>query len=288
MVVNLAGTCLLTVYKHVIHNIILFGETGVGKSSVVNMLVGRNVANVSNGLDGCTFKSESYGIVVNDTHFRIFDTAGLNEREQGRVPHWQAVHELYTLIRKLNGVSLLIYCMRGRIKENSIANWVLFNKVVCAGQVPCIVVVTGLENERCLMARAAGIAAADKQDFQKSGMSPQSITCVVAIKGRQNEYQELYDWSKENLFNAIASSYRSEPWNKKHEKWLSHIYEEVYTSRLCFRAQSRVDFIRKAGNLVDEYIREFNMEERASKRLKATLLRAERRFINRNSLFDRL
>jgi hypothetical protein len=35
--------------------------------------------------------------------------------------------------------------MRGRVKENAKANWILFNKVICGEKVPIIAVVTGLE-----------------------------------------------------------------------------------------------------------------------------------------------
>src|SRR5258706_15773249 len=99
------------------HNVILFGESGSGKSSLVNMIVGKNVAKVSGSADGCTFKNEAFPAAINGTTFMIYDTAGLNEGDQGRVPHWNAIEELYTLIRQLDSVSLLIYCMRGRVKE---------------------------------------------------------------------------------------------------------------------------------------------------------------------------
>jgi predicted GTPase len=91
------------------HNIILFGEAGSGKSSLVNMIVGGDVARVSGAAEICTFKSEAYDATIANTTYKIYDTAGLNEGDQGRVPHWKSIQELYTLIRELDGISLLIY-----------------------------------------------------------------------------------------------------------------------------------------------------------------------------------
>lgn len=45
-----------------IPNIIIFGETGTGKSSVINMLDGRLIADVSSGASGCTFHSSPYEV----------------------------------------------------------------------------------------------------------------------------------------------------------------------------------------------------------------------------------
>ena len=145
------------------------------------MIVGEKVARVSDGPVGCTFHNEDYAVIFKNTVFRIYDTAGLNESDQGRVPHWKAIQNLYTLIRELDGVSLLIYCMRGRFKENATVNWNLFNKVICGERVPIIAVVTGLEGRE------------DPDDwwredhrkaFRKNKIDPRDVCCVVSFPGR--------------------------------------------------------------------------------------------------------
>jgi hypothetical protein len=55
---------------------------------------------------------------------------------KGVFPIGKQFEELYTLIRQLSGVSLLIYCMRGRVRENATFNWILFNRVICGEKVP--------------------------------------------------------------------------------------------------------------------------------------------------------
>src|SRR6266540_4060722 len=112
------------------HNVIIFGTTGSGKSSLVNMIVGKNVAPTSNGGGGCTLQNRDYDAVIDNNTFRIYDTIGLNQHEQGRVPHWVAIKGLYTLIRQLDGLSLLIYCTRCKVNDMAGANWTLFNNVI--------------------------------------------------------------------------------------------------------------------------------------------------------------
>src|SRR5258707_6343152 len=163
------------------------------------MIVGQTVAEVSSSPVGsgaqCTFKHKRYAASFGDTFFNIYDTVGLNEGEQGRVPHWKAVHQLYTLIRTLDGVSLLIYCIRGRIKENARENWNLFNKVLCAKKVPIIAVETGLENEGDLDGRRNLL----QKGLERYGMVPRGIACVVSVLGKWNEYEDQYHSSQSQL-----------------------------------------------------------------------------------------
>jgi predicted GTPase len=47
-----------------IPNIIVFGETGVGKSSIINMLQGGEVAPTSNSAYGCTSESSQHEVTL--------------------------------------------------------------------------------------------------------------------------------------------------------------------------------------------------------------------------------
>lgn len=130
-------------------NVVIFGETGVGKSSIVNMLSAKDVAKTSNGTKGCTFHSTAYDIDVLGRPMTLHDTAGLDEGEAGHIPKAEAIVQLYKLIRSLSdGVSLLMFVMRApRIKDSAAKNWQFFSKIICQGQVPAVIVVTGLELE---------------------------------------------------------------------------------------------------------------------------------------------
>ena len=254
------------------HNIILFGEAGAGKSSIVNLIVGQDVAKVSGSAEGCTFRTDAYKATIGNTTFNIYDTAGLNEGEQGRVPHWTALRELYTLIRQLEGVSLLIYCLRGRVKENAKANWTLFNKVICGEKVPIIAVVTGLETYD------------DPDDwwkdevnqdvFRKNGIIPRAVGCVVSFPGRRNEHAHIYAKSQTRLRDLITRNSLRKPWREEKEKWFANIYSETITSGLCFSSRNQLDYTERMRSMIQDFIKETGVD---SEKINATLLKAEKK-----------
>ncbi|KAH0827589.1 P-loop containing nucleoside triphosphate hydrolase protein [Lanmaoa asiatica] len=132
-------------------NVVIFGDSGVGKSSLINMLAGRKTAQTSNGVLGCTFQSRQYPIAINGEKVNIWDTAGLDEGTRGRVAPEIAEKNLNKLLRELrgaNGIHLLVYCIRGPSVRKSLArNYTIFYSAICRKKVPIVAVVTGLENE---------------------------------------------------------------------------------------------------------------------------------------------
>jgi hypothetical protein len=193
------------------------------------MIVGRPVAKVSSSGEGCSFKNEAYESIIGDTTFNIYDTAALDEGDQGRVPHWEAIRGLYTLIRQLSGVSLLIYCMRGRVRENATFNWILFNKIICEEKVPIVAVVTGLETYD----DPDHWWTTDNQSaFKKNGMRPKEVACVVSFPGRQNEVADIYAKSQGKVRSLITKHYLREPWSKEKDIWFANIYNSVFTTML--------------------------------------------------------
>jgi GTPase SAR1 family protein len=265
------------------HNVILFGEAGAGKSSIVNMIVGDNVAKVSNSAEGCTFKSYPYEATIGTTTFVIYDTAGLNEGDQGRVPHWTAIQELYTLIRRLDGVSLLIYCMRGRVKDNAKANWTLFNKVICGEKVPILAVVTGLETynnpDDWLKDRN------NLNVFRRNSMNPRAVGCVVSFPGRRNELEDVYAASQIKLRNLITEIHLRKPWCEEKNKWFASIYLETLSSGLCVTSEGRLEWTQQMRGMINEFIKETGMEGDDCKKLETTLLKAEKKSRRKGSFF---
>jgi hypothetical protein len=241
------------------------------------MIVGKDVAKVSSETLGCTFKSDAYDATIGHTHFRIYDTAGLNEGDQGRVPHWRSVNELYTLIRGLDGVSLLIYCVRGRIKENTQANWILFNKVICGEQVPTNAVVTGLENEPDWEDRSK--MKKFRAAFASYNITPLEIASVVSIRGKRGEYTKHYDTSQKKLRKLIVQYLRNAPWNKGKEEWFASIYHTTYSSQLCFSTRTNVEFTSKMRDVMNEFVKATSMSEGDLKELEVTLVKAEKKVL---------
>lgn len=136
-------------------NVILFGEMGAGKSSVVNLIMGldHDVAKIASDFSSCALDARPYDTTIQGRDFRIFDTVGLNEPQSLRDPDHliDAINKAYRLVKYLSetgGISLLVFCIRrGRITLNMQQNYTLFHDFLCNEKVPVALVITHLEHE---------------------------------------------------------------------------------------------------------------------------------------------
>ncbi|KAF9230389.1 P-loop containing nucleoside triphosphate hydrolase protein, partial [Melanogaster broomeanus] len=98
-------------------NIVVAGECGVGKSSLINLVIGSDSATTANNVCGVTIETTCYDWEINHAQtFRLWDTPGLAEGSSGSVSPKRAQDALRSLLMELNkgnGVHLLIICMRG-------------------------------------------------------------------------------------------------------------------------------------------------------------------------------
>jgi GTP-binding protein EngB required for normal cell division len=221
--------------KRIRKNVIVFGETGAGKSSVINMLLGDGQAQTSNSARGCTFESNPFPFDFPpdfgpNKSLTLWDTAGFNEGDVGTVPSTEAMVSLYKLLNKLsnkNGVSLLVFVMRGRIKASTKLNWTLFNEVICQSDVPSVVVVTAMEN---MANKPKGMDSwweENVETFNEYGITPTGYACVTASKGRKKRgmfvNEALYLESQKRLSHLIYSTCAVEPLQVPPIQWFKTI-----------------------------------------------------------------
>jgi len=133
-------------------NVILFGETGVGKSSLINLITGQEVAAISADAPRCTMDSKEYTFDIGSAKVQMWDTVGLNEPELGPIGYLDAVEKTIQLIKSLNaagGISLLLFCIRGnRVTATTQSNYRLFYEILGKKEVPVALVITHLEREQ--------------------------------------------------------------------------------------------------------------------------------------------
>ena len=173
-------------------NIIFFGETGAGKSSVINMLMNSDTARTSSAADGKTSSFESFITTIDGQRVRLWDTAGLNEAERGTVPAKIAMQNLRVLVGALwEGIALLVYCVRAmRFQPNLKDNYNLVHETICQGKVPVFIVVTGLENQVPMNEWWAQ----NETEFSQNGMWFDGHACVTSTRGKRNESGDnMYD-----------------------------------------------------------------------------------------------
>ncbi len=212
-------------------NVIIFGETGVGKSSLINMIADTASATVSNAAIGCTFESVPYDVELSGCKYRLWDTAGLNEGEHGNVAADRAIENLRLLVQGLKdgGVSLLVYCIRGsRLRDIVQINYDLFYKVICSGEVPIVVVITGLENEEDM----ENWWKDNAEDLHRQGMIFSGHACVTATKGKvttsgQYMFEEEYNLSVKLVREVIIAHCAKMLWTPDSSRWLGNIADNM-------------------------------------------------------------
>ena len=165
-------------------HVLLFGETGVGKSSLVNLLAGWQIALVSPNSAPCTLDSTEYQFQFGSTTIRLWDTVGLEEPEKGPHGYVGAIEKAVQLIRRLEatgGISLFLFCMRGnRITATTKRNYRLFYEVLGKKKVPIAFVVTQLERQAGEM---EDWWRQNSKTLKKEGMVSAEHACITALEG---------------------------------------------------------------------------------------------------------
>jgi predicted GTPase len=197
-------------------NIVIFGKAGSGKSSVINAIAQRQLAETSSSATGCTSRYQGHEIEISGENFVLFDTVGLDEGTGGTVPAAEAEAELKSLLRGLtsprsNGIGLLVYCVgcgkdSGRI-SSLLRNYNRVYSTICRKKVPIVVVVTGLESYEPDM---ESWWSANQDKFAECGMDFEDHACVTTLDNKsaitESERLRIAE-SRESLRTLIVKNY---------------------------------------------------------------------------------
>ena len=109
--------------------ILVIGETGAGKSMLINNLVGKNVAEVNGTGQALASTIAKYTVDVEGVSIALYDTPGLADARVGR----DAVHlQQMEGVLKSGDIYLVIYCIKllePRIREANIYTFQEYNKI---------------------------------------------------------------------------------------------------------------------------------------------------------------
>ncbi|KAG2066040.1 P-loop containing nucleoside triphosphate hydrolase protein [Suillus decipiens] len=209
-------------------NIVLFGQTGAGKSSLVNLMAGKNVAATSNDILRCTMHWEEYPITLDDKSYMVFDTVGLEAPQLKRAEFIDAVENSYRLIKKLKqqgGIDLLLFCIHaGEVADTLQKNYRIFHEFLCDQNVPIIVVITHLEHE----ARAGTMDDWWKKNgkiLHRWNIHVAGHACITAIEGNFPEFYAKSRTTIQNLVKDFTDDRRKQAWIGENNIFVSLVHK---------------------------------------------------------------
>ncbi|KAG1860016.1 P-loop containing nucleoside triphosphate hydrolase protein [Suillus tomentosus] len=192
----------MTANKH--PNVVIFGQTGAGKSLLVNLMAGETVAEISSDLKPCTQKWEKYPIKLDGGSYNIFDTAGLREPQLQPSQYFDAIENAHSLIQTLKrrgGIDLFIFCVRAcRFTTTLQSNYRLFKEFLCEKKVPIIMVITYLENEDGEM---DDWWKRNEDTFRHQELRVDGHACITAIRGNCPKRYERYEQSRTTICDLV-------------------------------------------------------------------------------------
>ncbi|KAI6044900.1 P-loop containing nucleoside triphosphate hydrolase protein [Pisolithus marmoratus] len=204
-------------------NIILLGQTGVGKSSVVNLIADQPIAAVSPDAVVCTMSSTEYRFETGTHNFRIWDTAGLEEPEVGAYEYITAISKALQLIRQLaaaGGVNLLLLCMRGeKVTRATRSNYRLFYEMLCGGDVPVGLVITHLERE----GNMDEWWKRNQRALDRHGVKSVGHACVTGLPS----YREKYALSRAAIYGLLTDCDRFGKYNMPPDIWFKRFAKNM-------------------------------------------------------------
>ncbi|KAG1723933.1 P-loop containing nucleoside triphosphate hydrolase protein [Suillus lakei] len=196
-------------------NIVLFGQAGAGKSSLVNLMAGKDLASTSNDLtsSGCTLCWQEHPVEFDGKSYKVFDTVGLEEPQLGIPQYLDAVENSYKLIQDLErqgGIDLLLFCMRaGRLTATLQNNYRLFHEFLCDKKVPIVVVITHLENE---VGEMDAWWEKYEEVFRDREVHVAGHACITAIKGNSPRRHEESRTTIRKLVKEFTADRKKQAW----------------------------------------------------------------------------
>lgn len=160
--------------------VLVFGQAGTGKTSLINALTGKNLK-TGNSAKGITLTSTEVMCEHDGVDYRIVDTVGLNEADKtGGVSAKESLTALVKLLHSIEGgLNLMVMVMQvGRIHSAVDDNYKMFVQTMASNTVPLVIVVTHCEREKGDM---QGWVETNREDFIRQGIKAEAIVATAFV-----------------------------------------------------------------------------------------------------------
>jgi len=224
-------------------HILVFGQSRQGKSSLINLMTNKNSndgATVSDDVKGCSFSTEPWF----DNEYCFWDTAGLNEQDNGEIVNTVATMNLIKFVRDSKGFhgAIMVVAWNNLNTATTKRNWDLFYDTFLDKRIPILICITG-----------RGIESADKdQEWANKQVDyieqlgyiskvGKPLGCVVYSKDisevseiLQDMYIKLRNQSKAYVKKLLRKNVTNEFYNPIGDgKWYD-VFKRMYNTLALF------------------------------------------------------
>ena len=231
-------------------NVVIMGETGVGKSSVVNLIAGKAFARVSPDSDPCTENTTEYSTSTGLNPVHIWEIAGFNQPENVITKDDLPDADLGPVLADTTAVvDLVLFCMRGKKLTKTTKRIFEFVKNMFGNQVPIILVITHLEMEGDGM---ESWWVRNEAYLAREGVVGTGHVCVTGL--REEKWKAKRDESRDVLLRVLNNHYsarRSRPLETCFLGYLRHMGK----------------FNQKGRKLEKVLIKRYKLDARTARRL---------------------
>ncbi|KIJ11353.1 hypothetical protein PAXINDRAFT_137917 [Paxillus involutus ATCC 200175] len=188
-------------------NVIFIGESGVGKSSIINLIADADLARTSSDVRPCTAEVTDYDVSIRGSTYRLWDTPALNETSRFRFSVSGPERDLKSFLREsyFDGeIDLLVLCVRGSRSHRSMESaYKTFCKTTRQVAAPVVIAVTGLEQ---LQPAMDTWWVQNGRKLEELGLVFDGHACVTCLPHHPRRQA-----SKEEIHDLLANDYQWGP-----------------------------------------------------------------------------
>ncbi|KAG1904339.1 uncharacterized protein F5891DRAFT_1014220 [Suillus fuscotomentosus] len=170
-------------------NVLLFGETGVDKSSIIQLIVGQNIVDAVPGGPYPMLKRVA-GVTLGERRFELWEVSSSMSFFPRFIAKWR-LGASYKRLYRNGGAPLVLYCMKGKSTPTASREYQDFTDIV--GSTSCVsisAVVDGLEES---LTNMDDWWTKYKGDLIRLGMQFSNHVCITLLPDDPNALRSLIE-----------------------------------------------------------------------------------------------